>query len=124
MIKQAACCLEAQQAAADHHGAAAFGGVFADAMAIIQRPEDEDARSQLTVRLFECRDWWNRWPTSGRDYQFVVLIPISIIAVDRFVGARDDVDANTGTQVNAVVLVPTETVQKYLGLVLRSIQHA
>ena len=79
-LQETARGLEAEQAAADHRGAAGRGGVVADGRAVVQRPEDEDAAAVLPGvgdQPFERR---HEGRAAGGDHQLVVRLDAPVVA--------------------------------------------
>ena len=123
-VEQAAGGLQAQQAAADHRGAARPCGVVADGGAVVERAEHEDAAAVaagLGEQAFHRRD---KRRAAGGDDQLVVGLDAAVGAHHLALLPVHARHRDAGVQADVVLLVPGERVDEDVLRVVGACQDA
>jgi hypothetical protein len=115
--------LEAQEAAADHHGLRPWPGRLHDAVRVVQRAEGEDAGPQSGALGRHAGDGRDEGAAAGGDQQLVIGFDPALGGA-HLPGRPVDLDhAMPGMQPDRVLLVPAELVEEDLVRLLHPTQH-
>ena len=125
MVDEAVRGFQAQQAAADHRGAAALLRLRHDAIAVVDAAEAEHARPHLTVGTVHAGHGWNKRAAAGRDQQLVVALADAARGDDGLARPIDLLDpgARARMQLDAALPVPVERIDENLARVLGAAEN-
>jgi len=118
MVEEPPRGLEAEQAPADDGRLLDRGRRLHDGVAVVQRPEAEDARAELAVRREHALDGGDEGAAAGRDDQLVVRLDDAARSVNDLARPVDPERADAGVEADPVLVVPCEAVEEDLARIL------